>query len=391
MSGKLRSAMLWAVVSLLMGAYGASCGRSDPSTGGALNAGQLLDYTLHDDNPNINCDVLHMKVPQGWGVKGQVQWNLTVMMPGKWYVCAANLNGPEMWIRYPGQAFIWRDNFSLLGVNFQVRPGDADPGLGDEIEPPLATAADCIKQVIIPRFRKDLAQATVVSANEMTPDDAMTLAKAQLPDLMNSPQAQQMQITPKAATMRLEYALNGRTVQEDIQLLAVYFDLPSNNGAVHVWSIPYCTSFRAEKGRLDDEESSIAKVIDASLKPDSQWGSKRDDVVKQAAQAYGDRLRQLAQAQESDIIANMNRNIFNMTQRSFHRRMDMEQQTFHNMDNVINGQSDYLTAGGKTITAPMAPLGQTAWQDGSGQVKFFNNGDNPNGSEPGTYWQLNEK
>jgi hypothetical protein len=387
--GLLTSSLIAAF--LFFGVYATPRALCDPPAAGSAQPGQMLDYTLHDNQPDINCDVLHMKIPQGWGVKGQVSWNLSVMMPGKWYVCAKNLSGPELWIRYPGQAFIWRDNFNLLGVNFQVHPGDADPGMGDEIEPPLATATDCIKQVILPRFRKDVLQATIVSSTEMTPDDAISAAKAIMPDFMNSPQSQQLQIVPKAAKMRIEYSFNGQTVQEDFGLLALYFDLPSGSGAVHVWCIPYCRSFRAEKGKLDDERNGICKVIDASVQNDPQWGAKRDQVVQQATQAHGDRLRQLAAAQESDIIANMNRNIFNMCQQSYHRRMGMEQQQVHNMLNVINGQSDYVTPDGQTIQAAMAPMGQTAWRDGTGQVKFFNDGVNPNGVEQGTLQELTAK
>jgi hypothetical protein len=382
MSSKLRIGMVCGVLFLLVDAPLAWCDQDSI---------QFVDYTLHDDHPRINCDVAHAKIPEGWGVKGAVQWNLNVMMPGKWYVCAANLKGPELWIRYPAQAFVWRDNFNLLGVNFQLHPGDADPGLGDEIEQPPGSALDCIKQVIIGRYRKELANATVVSTVEMAPDEATTFAGAIVPDVMNSPQAQQLQIVPKGATMRLEYALGGQTMQEEIKLLAIYFDLPGGTGAVHVWSIPYCMSFRTEKGKLDDEEKSIAKPMDDSVKQDPAWSAKRDEVVKQAAQAYGDRLRQLAQAEESNIIANMNRNIFNMCQESYHRRTDLEQQTFHSMDNVINGQSDYTLPNGQTITAPIAPMGQTAWRDGTGAVKFFNNGVNPNGVAPGTYEEMAEK
>ncbi len=380
MNGKLR----WVVVGLLFATW-APCGRCD------MPNPDQVDYTLHDSNPDINCDVLHLKVSAGWGVKGQVQWNPTVMMPARWYVCAANLNGPQLWIRYPGQVFVWRDNFNLLGVNFQLHRGDADPALGEEIEQPLDKATDCIRQVIIPRFRKDIAQVTTVTEKEMSPDDATALATAVTPELMNSPQAQQLQITPKAATLRLEYSLGGRTVQEEIQLLVLYLDFPSNNGVVHVWSIPYCTSFRAEKGKLDDELRTMAKPITASLKPVEEWNTKRDNVITQAASAYGDKLRQLAAAEESDIIANLNRNIFNMTQQSYHRRMEMEQQTFHNMDNAIVGRSDYALPNGQIIEAPIAPMGQTAWQDGSGQVKFFKNGVDPNGTEMGTLQQLTEK
>jgi hypothetical protein len=377
MWGRLR----WVVVVLLIGLWTPLVRADTPNP-------DAVDYTLHDSNPDIDCDVVHLKVPPGWAAKGQVQWNPTVMMPGRWYVCATNLSGPELWIRYPGQLFVWRDNFNLLGVNFQLHRGDADPALGEEIEQPLDKATDCIQQVIIPRFRKDLAQATTVTETEMSPDDAAALANAVVPDVMNTPQ---IQITPKAARLRLEYPLAGKTVQEEIHLLVLYLDLPGNNGAVHIWTIPYCASFRAEKGKLDDELQSVAKPIADSLKPVADWNAKRDDVIKQAAAAYGDKLRQLAAAQESDIIANMNRNIFNMTQQSYHRRMEMEQQTFHNMDNAIVGRSDYTLPSGKVIEAPITPMGETAWQDGSGQVKFFKTGENPNGTQMGTFQEMTEK
>lgn len=347
---------------------------------------QMQGYALHDSQPGINCDVAHLEIPVGWGVKGEVGWNLAVMMPGKWYVCAANLNGPELWVVYPGQAFIWRDNFNLLGVNFQLHAGDADPAFGDEIEQPVATATDCIKGVIIPRFRPDLAKAKVVWSIEMSAGDAVDFANKVVPDVMQ--QAQQIQIWPKEGMVLYQYSIGGKTVQEQFRLLVIYIDLPSSIGVVHVWCIPFCTSFRGQLGQGDEE---IAFRIENSLKLDPAWTAKRDEVVKEASQLYGRRLQELAAAEESNIIANMNRNIFNMCQQSYHRRMDMEQQTFHNIDNAINGESDYVTPRGKVIQAAMTPLGQSAWQDASGQVKFFNNGVNPNGEGGGPYQQVTEK
>jgi hypothetical protein len=179
-------------------------------------------------------------------------------------------------------------------------------------------------------------------------------------------------------------------VQEEFRLLVVYIDLPSSIGVVHVWCIPFCTSFRSEKGKRG-EDGTIGWEIENSVKVDPAWTAKRDEVVKEASQLYGRRLQELAAAEESNIIANMNRNIFNTCQESYHHRMDMEQHTFHDIDNAINGQSDYVTASGQTIQAPIAPIGQSAWRDGSGEVKFFSDGVNPNGEGGGSYQELTEK
>jgi hypothetical protein len=192
-------------------------------------------------------------------------------------------------------------------------------------------------------------------------------------------QARQIAITPKAARIRYEYSLDGREVQEEFRLLVLYIDLQSGSSVVHVWVIPYCTSIRAEKGGLDVAKKTIANPIENSLKLDPAWTAKRDQVIQHATQLYGDRLRQLAAAVESDIIANLNRSIYGMCQQSFQRRMVLEQFQFQSIDNAINGRSDYVNPTGQVIQAPLTPIGQNAWEDSQGRVRFFDRDVDPNG------------
>ena len=355
-------------------------------TTSSTNSVNFMDYALHDSQ--MNTDVMQLKIPQGWGVDGNVQWNSNAALaPGRWCVAATNLNGPELWIKYPGHAFIWRDNFSFAGLSFNLHIGDADPAYGEEIAQPISTATDAIGQVIIPRYRKDLAQATVVGSREMSPDEATTFGNRVAPELAAASQATQIQINYKGAIVRVAYSVNGRPVQEDIQLLLINYDYQTNNGLVHIWAIPYCTSFRAAEGQLDAEENSIAKPIADSITMNPDWRSRQDVVIGQANQANGDELKQLAIAQMSDVVAQLNSNIYNMTQQSFQTRMSTERSQFDQMDKTINGQADYVTSSGQTITAPITPMGETAWQNSSGGISFASGGDNPGAG----YQELTQK
>ena len=140
-----------------------------PRTAGAEAAGGVdaadrdtIAFTIRDEDPRIGCDAIHLRVPAGWRASGRVAWSMTTVSPAKMLVSASNPNAPEMWASYPVQTFVWRDNFNLFGLSFAINLGDADPVMGEEIEKPIGSAAECVSQVIVPRFRKDLAQASVV-------------------------------------------------------------------------------------------------------------------------------------------------------------------------------------------------------------------------------------
>lgn len=356
---------------------------------GLAETPRMVDFVLHDDDPRVDCDALHGLLPGGWAMKGRVTWGLTGLSPVKDYICIANPAGPELWASYPVQAFVWRDNFNIFGLQFPLKLGDPDPMVGEEIERPIPDAAQCMQQVILPRFRKDLVNAQVVSVKNYTPQEALDLAKRIAPgeDTADNPQ---IQITHSAALARFEYPLNGKTLQEDMLCIVYYADLPTANlGVLHVWQINSTTSFRAEKGSLDAETADIADKIRASIRVDPQWPAKAAAVQKQIVQAFAERINEYAQARMSDIRQQASNAIFQMSQDSYHRRMTMMSQQGHDFSNAINGQDDYRTPSGSIITAPLAPMGQNAWLGSDGKTYNFAAGTNPNGSSehPGLSFQ----
>jgi hypothetical protein len=347
----------------------------------AAGAGQLsmVDFTVHDNDPNLQCDAVHLRVPKGWWAQGQISWGLTALSPSRALLQTGSTDGPEMWVAYPVQTFVWRDNFNLFGLQFPLKLGDADPVTGEEIERPLASPLDCITRVILPRFRRDLTNATVVSSREYSPEEVLKLKESLMHGQHEEAQAPRVTTVRKAGVIRFEYAKGNRTLQEDVLCLTLYADMPTNNlGVMHLWQIEYASSFRAEKGRLDDETRTIADAIRGSIRPEPQWLSKASEVQKQVVNAFGQRLTALAQSREADIRRQANNAIFEITQRSYHRRMEMEGKQFHQMDNAISGLDDYKTPDGRTIQAPIAPAGQSAWLGSDGKTYNFNSGVNPN-------------
>jgi hypothetical protein len=341
-------------------------------------AQKMVDFTLRDDEPEIRTDAVHLRVPEGWWVKGRVLWGLTALSPARILLCAGHPNGPEMWTAYPAQSFVWRDNFNLFGLSFPLRLGDADPMTGEEIERPLPSAADCIRQVIVPRYRKDLADAKVISSKEYSADDAARLEKSILGDAAggNMPG---VTIVHRAAVIRVEYRAGERPVQEDLFCLALYADMPTRNLAtLHLWQIEFATSFRADAGKLDEETRAVADPIRSSFRVDPQWMAKVGDAQKKIGQTYAQKLNMLAQTVQADIRRQLNQSIFDMTQRSYRRRQDMQAQQVHQMTNAISGFDDYTTPDGRKIQAPIAPMGQSAWLGTDGKTYNFNSGTNPN-------------
>lgn len=360
-------------------ATGGASYRLQRAQGSEKSEVHMVDFTLRDEDPEIRCDAVHLRVPDGWWVKGRVQWGLTALSPARILLCTGEQSGPEMWAVYPAQSFVWRDNFNLFGLSFPLKLGDADPVTGEEIERPLASASDCIRQVIVPRFRKDLAEAKVVSSKEYSPEEAARLEKSILGDAAVGPEMSGVKIVHRAALIRVEYRAGDRPVQEDLFCLALYADMPTRNvSTLHLWQIECATSFRAEAGKLDGQTRAVADPIRSSFRLDPQWLEKVTLVQKKIGQAYAKNLNALAQTVQADIRRQLNQSIFDMTQHSFQRRQQMQAQQFHQMDNVIAGLDDYRTADGRTIQAPIAPMGKSAWLGSDGKTYNFSSGLNPN-------------
>lgn len=339
----------------------------------------MMDFTLHDNEPEIQSDAVHLRIPQGWWVKGRVLWAPTALSPARVLLCAGDPQGAELWAAYPVQTFVWRDNFNLFGLSFPLKLGDADPMTGEEIERPLPSASDCIRQVIVPRFRKDLAEAKVISSKEYSPDEAARMEKSILADTAAGQDLSGVKIVHRAALVRVEYRAGDRPVQEDVFCLALYADMPTRNLAtLHLWQIEFAMSFRAEAGKLDEQTRAVADPIRSSFRIDPQWFAKVTHVQKQIGQRYAEKLNTLAQTVQVEIRRQLNQSIFDMTQRSYHRRQEIQAQQFHQMDNAIVGQDDYVTDDGRKIQAPLAPMGKSAWYGSDGKTYYFNSGTNPN-------------
>ncbi|HSU66239.1 MAG TPA: hypothetical protein VLJ39_05190, partial [Tepidisphaeraceae bacterium] len=348
--------------------------RAQPSA--ADTAPDTIESTIHDDEPRMQCDAVQLRVPKDWEARGHCQWGLTALSPARFAITATSRTGPEMWAGYPVQTFVWRDNFNLFGLQFPIRPGDADPMTGEEVARPLPTAADCIRELIIPRFRKDLANAGVVSSREYDDADAKEMEKKLTGESITDKPG--MKVSHKAAVVRFQYTLNNRPMEEELTCLTLYADIQSANLPVmHFWQTEFAASFRAERGKLE-EVRPIADSIRSSIRIDPQWKQKAQQQQLKIRDAYAQRLRLLSQAQEANIRRQANDAIYQMTQQSYHRRMDMQTQQFHQMSNAVNGLDDYTTPEGRTIQAPISPSGQSAWLGSDGKTYNFNQGYNPN-------------
>ncbi len=334
--------------------------------GGADQA--TVAFTIRDEQPDMRCDAVHLRVPNGWRASGRIGWSMAALSPAKPFIFASNPRGLETWAFYPVQTFVWRDNFDLFGLSFPLKLGDADPVTGEEIERPIENAADCVSQVIVPRFRKDLANARVASTRDYTVEEAHDAVKRFAAwDVMGlNPQ---LKAVRKAVVVRFEYPLQDKIVQEDVLCVVTYVDLPSQNlGVCHIWQIDYTASFRAEKGKLDDT-AKVADAIARSVQLDPEWMKKGSAVQQRIVQSYASRLIALAQARQADIRARANSAIFDMTQASLKRRKALQDEQFNGFSLALNGMGSFKTPDGQTVTAPLAPAGQGVWRGPDGGFK----------------------
>ena len=161
-------------------------------------------YTLKDDPTYIGGEVCKMLIPAGWKVEGGVVWDMAnTYFPADSKVRIFNPQGPEAFSGYPALYYYWSWN----AWSQQTMPPGTNYS-GSIVRKPIDDVFRSIAELVIPKYRRDLADARVIE-------------KEELPKLAEEA-SKNMLVTPgfrnivKAGRMRFEYQENGQTVQEDV-------------------------------------------------------------------------------------------------------------------------------------------------------------------------------
>ncbi|MBM3834827.1 MAG: hypothetical protein FJ403_16445 [Verrucomicrobia bacterium] len=212
----------------------------------------FVKQSIKDHDNMIGGEAFRMIVPAGWKVEGGVRWRLHPALPAYLGLRVTNPNGSEALEILPTLPFVWKEG----GIpSFPA----GSTYMGNEVREPVEEPVDFIKRVIVSRFRAVLSQARVIKSTDLPEVAEAIAANSQEPGF---------QKTVKAARVRFEYAHQGKAMHEDVYCVL----LAAHASAINTtfWGTERSYSFRAEKGKLDDQSKLLQTVI-TSLRPNIQW------------------------------------------------------------------------------------------------------------------------
>jgi len=219
------------------------------------------------DREGIGLEAFRLLAPADWQAEGGVRWVLdNPLQPAIVDFRVRNPQGREEVQVFPNQACFWSNNPTVMSLH--------PPGrkyFGCEVRKPV-TAAEALRTVVIPRFRGDVSGLKVVSGEEM-PDVAKQVAAAS--PAFNHPAS--------AAKVRVEYTGGGAAMEEEIYAVVEGFSYPVQTMAGPVthtnWFVDYIVSFKAEKGRLDNQAKAFQSIV-RSFKVNPKWFNAYGQIVE---------------------------------------------------------------------------------------------------------------
>jgi hypothetical protein len=321
------------------------------------------------DTQQFNMPAYTGLMPVDWTMTGGLTWNLKLGPPDLFRVHWGDAQDICAFDEYPFINFIWSKNAGP-GKRFQA---DDVTATGDIVEPPPNNQFDAFQEIIVQKYRPDLASATVVN-QQKRPD----LAQALYAKINTDPG---YLCAAWAGSETFEYNLKGQTVDEVIS--GKLWEFQSKQFGFISWGL-VASSERAPKATFDQLQPTFA-VISQSLQMNPAWAQQLQAFINQRTQATLAAQQRAAQIQQQQFQATEQR-IGAQTAAN-----DAEDQQFNqhmaNLDKQSDGFADYE----RDVTPWQAPDGTTyklpnnygnAWQAADGTIIMNNNPNyNPN-SDP---------
>jgi hypothetical protein len=208
---------------------------------------KLTNTVLYD--PMMDCPAAIVTAPDGWKCLLDILWRQNPYDPAVIAGTVSAPNGPARLTIYPRLSFI--DGVPESGPS-------AGGYMGSEIRQPVASPADYVRQIILPRFRPDVTGPRILRESELR-----DFARDQLPKFQKVPGVQ-----VRTSRIRVAYLLNGIPVEEDF--VCTVGIVPLSQGMV-AWGAE-CSSYRAARGELDAMQPRLRR-IESSLQVELPWYS----------------------------------------------------------------------------------------------------------------------
>src|SRR5271170_3748601 len=120
---------------------------------GGANTMRFETFTLQDDPSCIGGEVSRMLIPVGWKTKGGMAYDFSCFYPAQFNLRIYDPNSLACFATYPSNYYVWG--------NFPGFPPGSNYG-GSIVAQPMQDPFEAIKQIVIPKYRPELADAKVV-------------------------------------------------------------------------------------------------------------------------------------------------------------------------------------------------------------------------------------
>jgi len=330
------------------------------------------------DTQGIGIEAFSMLIPSDWQFEGGMQWVLdNPAMPARAAFRVYNPKGAEEFEVFPNQPFFWTNNQMLL-YTFPV----GSKYFGNEVHPQVGPI-EALKQVILPRFRYNVADLRVTK-EELLPELAKALGAGtqSQPGVTNS---------AEGAKIRIEYNYNGKNIEEEIYgvVESFAFSFPTMSGTVtnNNWTVDYIFSFKSEKGKLDSN-AKLFQTIGYSFRINPQWFNKYSQLVEYLIQQQIQQIHNIGQI--SKIISQTNNEISDMLMDSYNKRQAVNDEISKNFSQYIRGVDEYYNpVEQKSVELPSGY--NNAWANNLGEYIISDSpGFNPN-IDSNLNWQQIER
>ncbi len=337
-----------------------------PSVQGLVH---LKWVSVLDDPGMIGGEAFTLLVPADWVVQGTVVWRMHPGAPAYPVVTLTSSTSAEAVEALPSIPFIWMEGGIPL-----FPPGSQY--LGNEVGEPLGDPIAYIKQVIVPRFRRSLNAAEIVSTEEL-PAVAETVA-----DVSKEPGVDKKF---RAARMRLEYAQNGTILQEDIYCVLGSVSVPSARATF--WGPERNYSFKAERGKLDERSALFHEMV-TSFRPNLRWFNRYLQLTRMLGQTKLDPMRP-----PSDLrpyIAQTSTEITEAALKVYQLQQAGRERISASFKPYLAGAARFRDpVGGKTLELPA--IYSQVWVNGDGERLLSRSGDFTPGQLWGSDWKRAER
>ncbi len=315
------------------------------------HAKTFITYTYKD--PMVGMEAFRLLIPKGWQAQGSITWSANPALPTQSRFRFHDPDSQSELNIFPSQSYFWTDNQVFLRTN---PPGSLR--FGTLVARPIEMKTSFVR-IIIPNFRSGVSKLRIVEQKNVP----------ELAQLAQGQPAPGVIARAEGGKVRIEYQEKGRLMEEEIYAAVSQFitrqpgSFLSPDYSINYWYIDYIFSFKAEKGKLDDQ-SKLFQTMIYSLKVAPQYFAKVVNVKEMLAQMAIQRIH--ATGRIGEIIAQAGSDIRADQQQAWEQRQQVQERIAQNFSDYVRGVERFHDPlAGKEVELP-AGYGH-AWANNLGE------------------------